>query len=104
MKQSRDPAYDMALAVEQARRSYRALIHDGALPPDTVLARSRDYQALLHAGRTIRSLGTRDAFQRTLKRLYADDAELSAQAARDLLHLWAGMIDWPDPDAPLRLN
>jgi hypothetical protein len=97
-------AHDMAEAVVQARVAYLALINNGVLPDDGTLARSNEYKRLLNAGRTIRSLGNRDTFNRLLKQLFADDPELSRRAAQDLPHLWAGFLDWPDPPHPLRLN
>lgn len=104
MSGHREPEVILSKAVDIARRSYLQLVANGDLPPDTELARSNHYRRLLNAGREIRSLGTREAFQHTLNHLFAGDPDLSRRAARDLAHLWAGMIDWPDPERPVLLN
>lgn len=99
-----EPEIQLTQAVDQARASYLRLCADGALPPDAELARSQEYQQLLRAGRQIRSLATREGFRHTVTHLFKDNPDLSQQAARDLEHLWAGMIDWPDCVRPQRLN
>lgn len=99
-----DRAHHLASAVEKARRAYRALACGRDLPPDPVLARSEDYRALLNAGTSIRTLGSRDLFLQTKNRLFNDDPALSARAAQDLEYLWAGIQDWPVAEANRRLH
>ncbi|THD85435.1 hypothetical protein E7811_06990 [Aliigemmobacter aestuarii] len=105
MNRVREPEVLLSEAVTRARRFYLRLVDpEGDLPDDLALSRSRDYHHLLLAGRQIRALGTREAFRHTLNNLFSDDPGLSQRAARDLEHLWAGMMDWPDPDRPVLLN
>ncbi|EEW24909.1 hypothetical protein [Rhodobacter ferrooxidans] len=99
-----DRVYRLVSAVDQARRAYRSLAQRPELPSDQELARSGDYKSLLQAGTQIRLWGSRDMFAQMQARLYADDPDLSARAARDLPHLWAGIIDWPIPARPERLH
>lgn len=99
-----DRTDSLASAVERARRAYRALAGEAGLPPDAVLARSPEYRTLLMAGCQIRTLGSRALFLRTMRHLFADDPTLSARAAGDLDHLWAGLADWPDEDRRARMN
>jgi len=99
-----DRAFNLASAVEQARRAYKALARGASLPADRELARSSDYRNLLWAGHQIRSLSCRDVFLKTKMQLFNDDADLSARAACDLDHLWAGLADWPDSERRLRLH
>ncbi|MDO8312305.1 MAG: hypothetical protein Q7T25_10220 [Sideroxyarcus sp.] len=99
-----DRAHNLASEVEKARRAYRALASGRELPPDPVLAISEDYRVLLNAGTRIRTLGSRDLFLQTKNRLFSDDPDLSARAARDLEYLWAGIQDWPVHDVRGRMH
>lgn len=94
----------LATAVERARSAYRALAKGSTLPPDAVLARTPEYRTLLMAGCQIRTLGNRALFLQTMRHLFTDDPHLSARAAGDLDHLWAGLADWPDNDRRARMN
>lgn len=99
-----DRAHHLASAVEQARQAYRALTGGVTLPNDRDLARSNDYRALLRAGHQIRTLTCREVFLKTKMQLFSDDPVLSARAATDLDHLWAGLADWPESARRNRLH
>lgn len=94
----------LARVLDEARRAYKALAKSGKLPSDEELARSAAYRRLLRAGTRIRALGSRAQFLEAKTVLFIDDPDLSARAARDLDHLWAGLADWPDARSTRRMN